>query len=258
MSDTLDGTGALSPTPPLSPRRLRRTGRTGWRGLRLVTLLAVALCLVTAGAATAAPAAPTATPQIVDSTRSGGYSVALTFDDGPNPADTPRLLEILRQNNVTAVFCLWGTYAQQYPYIVQQIVADGHVLCNHTMAHEDLGYWSPDQIRQNLEQTNAAIQSAVPGAEIPYFRAPNGNWGQSPQVAADLGMQPLGWRLAINDWEPATSDQLLDRLRQGVTPGAVVLLHDGGGDRSATVDAVSRYIPEIRSQGWTLDLPALP
>jgi peptidoglycan/xylan/chitin deacetylase (PgdA/CDA1 family) len=244
----------MSPTTP--PRR--RTRRTGRNAVTLLLCTALGLTAwVSAGTASGEPRRPEPVDAtIVDSTQSGGNTVAFTFDDGPDPANTPRLLEVLRQNDVTAVFCLWGDHVQQYPDIVRQIVADGHVLCNHSMHHDDMGSWSQDQIRADLEQTSAAIQQAVPGVEIPYFRAPNGSWGQTPQVAASMGMQPLGWRLAINDWEPATADQLAQRLRDGITPGAVVLMHDGGGDRSATVSAVEMVIPELLAQGMTFDLPA--
>ncbi|WP_007025892.1 polysaccharide deacetylase family protein [Saccharomonospora iraqiensis] len=193
---------------------------------------------------------------IVDSTRHGGRAVGLTFDDGPDPEDTPRLLRVLRTHHVKAVFCLWGEHVRQHPDLVRRIVADGHTLCNHTMRHDDLSTLPPDEIRADLRRTNAAIRAAVPHARIPYFRAPYGAWGDSPRVAADLGMQPLGWRLAVEDWNPPGTDELVRRIREGVTPGAVVLLHDGGGDRSQTVDAVARIVPRLRAGGWHFALPA--
>lgn len=219
-------------------------------GLLLIPLLAVGV--TPAYADRHAP--PTAT--IVDSTRDGGQSVALTFDDGPDPQNTPKLLHLLRRNHIRAVFCLWGEHARQYPALVRQIVAEGHVLCNHSLNHDDLSTWTPAAIRADLQATNAAIRAAVPWARIPYFRAPYGAWGQSPEVAAAMGMQPLGWRLAIGDWEPPGTDVLVDRILTGVTPGAVVLLHDGGGDRTQTVEAVAAVVPRLRSDGWHFSLPA--
>jgi peptidoglycan/xylan/chitin deacetylase (PgdA/CDA1 family) len=182
--------------------------------------------------------------------------VALTFDDGPDPQNTPALLKLLRRNHVRAVFCLWGEHARQHPALVRHIVADGHILCNHSLNHDDLSTWTPEAIRADLEATNAAIRAAVPWARIPYFRAPYGAWGQSPEVAAAMGMQPLGWRLAIGDWEPPGTDVLVDRILTGVSPGAVVLLHDGGGDRTQTVEAVAAVIPRLRSDGWHFSTPA--
>ncbi|MFF4122181.1 polysaccharide deacetylase family protein [Microbispora rosea] len=196
------------------------------------------------------------TPTVVDSTRGGGLSVGFTFDDGPNPPDTLRLLDVLREHHAKAVFCLWGEHVRQHPEVVRRIVTDGHTLCNHGMRHDDMAAWPAERIRADLLETSAAIRAAVPGAHIPYFRAPYGSWGQTPTVAADLGMQALGWRLAIGDWDPPGTAELIRRLREGITPGAVVLMHDGGGDRSQTVDAVDTVIPALRSEGWHLSLPA--
>lgn len=219
-----------------------------WRAVVLTTGLVLGLA--------AGPAQASET-KIVDSTRHGGRTVAFTFDDGPNPVDTPRLLKVLRKHHVKATFCLWGDFVEQHPEIVRAIVAHGHVLCNHTMHHEDLATWTPEQIEADLRQTSAAIRRAVPWAPpIRYFRAPYGSWGQSPEVAAKLGMTPLGWRLTIADWEPPGTDVLVQRLREGITEGAVVLLHDGPNDRGQTVDAVDRIIPELRAKGWRFDLPA--
>ena len=220
----------------------------------LAPLIVIGSTLAVAPAALAAHDRPT--PQIVETTGRPGNTVALTFDDGPDPANTPRLLAVLRARHVTAVFCLWGEHARRYPGLVRRIVAEGHVLCNHSLNHDDLATWTPEQIRADLLETNAAIRAAVPWARIPYFRAPFGSWGQSPAVAARLGMQPLGWRLAVSDWEPPGTDELVRRLLDGVTPGAVVLLHDGGGDRSQTVDAVARIVPELRADGWRFTRPA--
>ena len=226
---------------------------------------AAATALVAAGLGTAlalpAQAAPAdrgdrPTTGIVDSARQGGKSVALTFDDGPNGADTRRLLDVLEREGVKATFCLWGDHVKEDPALVRRIAAEGHTLCNHTMHHDNMADWTPERIRADLEATSALIRSIVPCAKIPYFRAPYGAWGQTPQVAADLGMQPLGWRLVVSDWEEPGADVLVQRLREGTTPGAVVLLHDGGGDRSGTVSAVETIVPELKAAGWRFSLPA--
>ena len=136
------------------------------------------------------------------------------------------------------------------------IAAAGHTLCNHTMHHDDMGLWNTEAIRADLEETSAVIRDAVPGAAIKYFRAPYGSWGRTPEVAAAMGMQPLGWATAIGDWEPPGTPELVRRLREGITPGGVVLLHDGGGDRTQTVEAVDQISPELKSEGWRFDNPA--
>ncbi|MFD1828441.1 polysaccharide deacetylase family protein [Streptomyces desertarenae] len=233
-----------------------RSRRTGRRLRRLVAplLLSAGMCL---GTLTAAGPAQAVDSTVITSTQSGGRTVSFTFDDGPDPTHTPNLLAVLRKHNVKATFCLWGDHVRQHPHLVARIAADGHRLCNHSLSHQDMGGWSQQQVRQNLEQTNNLIRQAAPGARITYFRAPYGSWGQSPQVAAALGMQPLGWRLAINDWQPPGTGELVRRIMQGVTPGAVVLMHDGGGDRSQTVAAVDQTIPQLKAQGYTFDQPAV-
>ncbi|MDR6592977.1 polysaccharide deacetylase family protein [Saccharothrix longispora] len=238
-----------------------------WRTVLLTTGLVLGLAapaLAAPGPTGAGPtvpgptgAGPTgATPTIVDSTRHGGKAVSFTFDDGPNPVDTPRLLRVLREHRVKAVFCLWGDQVEANPRLVRAIVAGGHALCNHGMHHDDMGTWTPERIAADLERTSAAIRRAAPGAPIRYFRAPYGSWGQTPAVAAKLGMTPLGWRLAISDWAPPGADVLVQRLLDGITEGAVVLMHDGPDDRAQTVEAVDRVIPLLRADGWRFDRPA--
>ena len=219
-----------------------------------VPVVAVGLALTLAAPATAGRPRP-AEPEIIDSASGHGKVVSLTFDDGPHPEHTPELLRVLRKHRVKAVFCLWGDHVKEHPEIVRSIVAHGHTLCNHSMHHDDLSGWSAEDIRADLLETQAAIRKAVPGARIPYFRAPFGAWGDSPQVAARLGMRSLGWRLAVEDWEPPGTDELVRRLKEGITPGAVVLLHDAGGYRSQTVAAVDRIIPMLRAEGYRFTLP---
>jgi peptidoglycan/xylan/chitin deacetylase (PgdA/CDA1 family) len=233
----------------MSTPRLRRLGRLA---VPLITALGLLL-------GTAAPAqANRATPEIIETARGHGNVVGFTFDDGPSPMDTPRLLQVLRKHRVKAVFCLQGNNSAAYPDLVRRIAANGHTLCNHTVQHDDMATRTPEEIRADLLATNAAIRRAVPRARIPFYRAPFGSWGESPTVSARLGMQPLGWRLAIEDWAPPGTDELVRRLMEGITPGAVVLMHDAGGDRSQTVEAVDRVIPMLRAQGYRFTLPQTP
>ena len=209
-----------------------------------------------------------ATAEVVTTTKLQGNVAALTFDDGPNPYDTPRLLEVLKDNNVKAVFCLWGDFIEQHPHLVRDIVAGGHTLCNHTMTHPNLAGWSPDQaftaeeVRAEIEATSALIREVAPNAPIPYFRAPYGAWGEhSAQIAAEMGMQPLGWQVVIEDWATQDADVLAQKLESGIraNPGGVVLMHDGpSGDpmlRHGTVEAVARVIPELKAEGWRFHQP---
>lgn len=211
--------------------------------------------LVRSSVAAPAGARHAPTPAVVDTARGHGDVVSLTFDDGPNPPDTLDLLAVLRKHQVKAVFCLVGDQVEAHPDVVRRIAAEGHTLANHSLHHDDLSTWSPERIEADLAATSELIHRAVPWAPIAYFRAPYGAWGESPRVAAELGMQPLGWRFDVEDWVPPGTGVLVERIRDRITPGAVVLMHDGGGERGQTVAAVDRIIPVLRAEGWRLTLP---
>lgn len=238
--------------------------RAGARAL--VPALAVGLVLAASGPAAASSDAPAppgdargpATAEVVTTTGVPGRTIALTVDDGPDPRATPQLLEVLAENDVQAVLCLWGDHVREHPELVRQAVAEGHELCDHTQTHPDLGPWTAARTTVEVRQGLRSIQRAAPGAEVPWFRAPYGSWGASPGVAAGLDMQPLGWQGLITDWEPPGSDVLLDRLKDVTSPGAVVLVHDGGGDRTQTVEAIAAWLPWLQEQGYEVVLPLRP
>ncbi|MDG4794213.1 polysaccharide deacetylase family protein [Micromonospora sp. WMMD1082] len=189
--------------------------------------------------------------------RTGGAGVALTFDDGPNPDYTPQVLAILREYHVTATFCVVGKNAQAYPWLVEQIVAEGHTLCNHSWDHDvALGARSPEWIRADLLRTSEAIRAAVPDAPIAWYRQPGGAWTYSViSVSRDLGMAPLHWTLDPSDWRAPGATRIATSVINGVQPGSIVLLHDAGGDRQGTVNALYRILPELTAR---FDIQALP
>ncbi len=198
----------------------------------------------------------------VTTARGTGNVAALTFDDGPNPGETEQLLDLLAAEDIDATFCVIGQNVQAPggAEILQRIVAEGHTLCNHTTSYADMGTWTADQIEADLKANLAIIRDALgdPDYPVPYFRAPDGSWGATPQVAVDLGMQPLGLGNVIFDWDgnDLSVETLSANLRTAIVPGAVVLAHDGGGDRSGTIAAVEAVVPEYVADGWTFTLPA--
>lgn len=225
--------------------------------LALTLLLSASLAVTACGSSDSGGSdAEPVDPTIAYEVPGGGKKVSFTFDDGPHPPYTRQLLDVLSKHEVTAVFCLVGEQAEKHPDLVRQIVDAGHVLCNHSLRHDDMLLWEADQVREDIEAANEAIEGAVPDAEIPYFRAPNGSWGEAAEVAADMGLSPLGAAVAIEDWEPATPDELMERLRVRITEGTIVVMHDGGGDRGPTVKAVDEIIPELKADGWSFVLPA--
>jgi peptidoglycan/xylan/chitin deacetylase (PgdA/CDA1 family) len=219
------------------------------------------------------PASPSTSPSVagpavenlrLGQLKTGSNAVALTFDDGPGPY-TPQILALLRQYHVKATFCLIGVNVQKYHDYVQQIVADGHTLCNHSWKHDiHLGKKSVDAIRADLQATNDEIHRAVPDAKIAYFRAPGGNFTpQSVEVAKELGMKPLGWNVDPDDWDvkkypegPAMTGHIEGVLRKRIHRGSIVLSHDGGGHRECTVSAYKALLPDLTKRFTLIPMPA--
>ncbi len=187
-----------------------------------------------------------------------GTTVALTFDDGPHPKHTEQVLAVLRDKGVTATFCVVGSQASTYPGLVEAIAKDGHVLCNHTVSHDmSLRFKRDGVIAAELDDTQTAILRAAPDADIRFFRAPGGNFAENLNDAAVArGLTPLGWSVDTNDWRKPGAGAISDSVLSQVHPGAVVLLHDGGGDRSQTVAALPDIIDGLVELGYTFVVPA--
>ena len=208
-----------------------------------------------AGAAARATPGREPGPEVpVVHTAGQGRRLALTFDDGPSPY-TGRVLDLLAEQHVRAVFCVVGENVRQHPELVRRIVAEGHGLCNHSTRHDDLGKLDAARARADIAATDAALAEAVPGATVPWFRAPFGSWGASAGAGVGLGHTPLGWVVDPDDWTQPGTDTIADRIRAQLTPRAVVLVHDGGGEREQTLTALRELIPELRGDGWQFDLP---
>lgn len=194
----------------------------------------------------------------------GSHQVALTFDDGPDPIETPKILALLAEYHVQATFCLIGRNVQRHPEIVREIVAAGHTLCNHTWDHSlTIGRQAPSEIRADLERTNAAIRAAVPGAKIPFFRAPGGNFtDRLVGVAYEEGMTSLYWQVDPRDWDHTADaddvahvDRVVAAIEDGVRPGAIILSHDY--HQPDTIDAYRRLLPYLKKH-FTIGRPVPP
>ena len=237
-------------------RRLRTTLLNVGAIIALVSALGVSAGPSRATEATAlkVTAAPGSKPLLKPSStpyrHTGNSAVALTFDDGPDPRWTPQVLSLLRRYHVKATFCLIGVEVKAHPNLVRKIAADGHTLCNHTMRHDQkLKTKSRSAIDADLRATSALITRASGGVKPKYFRAPAGNWsGVIVSVARKQGMASIGWSVDPRDWAKPPSSTIVSRVRAGVAPGAIVLMHDGGGDRSRTVAACKVLLPKLTSK----------
>ncbi|WP_305790026.1 polysaccharide deacetylase family protein [Symbioplanes lichenis] len=220
---------------------------------------------------TSAPASATASPSATQEHHGGPANslmvtgtkgVALTFDDGPDPATTPQLLDLLAKQHVKATFCLVGENVKAFPDLVRRIADEGHTLCNHTWNHSlTLGKKKPAAIRADLEKTNAAIRAAVPDAEIKYMRAPGGNFTPAfVKTAAELGMTSIYWQVDTRDWDHSGGESdaahvtsVVKAVKKHTSKGAIVLSHDYA--QPDTIQAYRKLLPWLKDR---YDLIALP
>jgi peptidoglycan/xylan/chitin deacetylase (PgdA/CDA1 family) len=179
--------------------------------------------------------------------------LALTFDDGPNPEATPRLLEVLAKASVRATFFLIGRFAQQCPELVREIAAAGHLIGNHTMTHPWLAWQTESRIREELGGTSSVLEDIL-GEPVDYFRAPHG--ARRPvvlRVARELGMTPVQWNAMGYDWQPISGHAIVQHVVKRIERnrrtgrGSNILLHDGGhaglgAPRIESVKAVEQLI----------------
>ena len=181
--------------------------------------------------------------------------VALTFDDGPNAAATPTILEILKHENVPATFFMLGRHVDRWPSIARAVAADGHQVGNHGYHHRKLHVRGPAYARLDLLLGTDAIQRATDVTPA-HFRAPHGfrnPWVSS--TAAALGQRTVGWSLGVWDSDRPGANVIAERAVRGAKPGCILLLHDGDGydadgDRMQTAEALPLIIAGLRDRGF--------
>jgi len=186
----------------------------------------------------------------------GDRVVALTFDDGPDPAWTPQVLRLLHDHGAVATFCMVGTRVAAYPDLVRAVAAAGMRLCDHSRTHDQALAKRPwPRIVDEIAGTRADMRATV-DAPVDYFRAPGGNWAPNlVQCTVEQGMRPLGWSVDPWDWSEPGTGAIVARVQRHVHPGAIVLLHDGGARRGQTVAALAQLLPWLTAQGYRFVFP---
>jgi peptidoglycan/xylan/chitin deacetylase (PgdA/CDA1 family) len=193
-----------------------------------------------------APASQFFGPTMIAPKRRG--QIALTFDDGPNPAWTPQLLELLAKHRAHATFFLIGKHASEEPYLTRYIAEAGHTIGNHSWSHPNLALTSPKRVKEELKRTRQMLEH-ITGTSVRFFRPPFG--ARRPDIlnaAREMGMTPVMWNAMTDDWRERSAGKIAERLaervdalgRRGVS--ANVVLHDGGHqqlgkDRGPSVEA---------------------
>lgn len=184
-----------------------------------------------------------------------GRTMVLTFDDGPDPRYTPGILDTLAEYDVRAMFFVCGEMAVDNKDLLARMADEGHVVGNHTWSHPLLTKLTRRQIRSQMTRTSDVIEDGY-GERPHWFRAPYGAWNRAAfQLGAELGMEPLGWTVDTLDWTSPGTRTIVDRVENGAGPGVVVLSHDAGGDRSQSVRALRRYLPQLMDAGYHITVP---
>ena len=180
--------------------------------------------------------------------------VALTFDDGPDPRYTPRVLETLDRYRVTATFFCVGAAARAHPELLARAADAGHQIANHTWSHPYLPDLSHDEVRWQVAATGSALTAAAGQAAAPgLVRPPYGAY--TPEVLgwlAGLGATTVLWDVDTGDWQLPGPDAIAAQAVRGARNGSIVLLHDGGGDRTQTAAALPAAIEGLLDRGFRL------
>ncbi|MDQ0715445.1 cellulose synthase/poly-beta-1,6-N-acetylglucosamine synthase-like glycosyltransferase/peptidoglycan/xylan/chitin deacetylase (PgdA/CDA1 family) [Streptomyces luteogriseus] len=185
-------------------------------------------------------------------------TIALTFDDGPNPTWTPQVLAILEKYDVPATFFLVGSMVSRYPDVVRDMVEQGHEVGIHTFTHVDLSYQSDTRVRREMEQTQLALAGAA-GITTTLFRAPyssetdaidNYSWPVYKKLGQD-GYTSVFVDTDSDDWKRPGVSKIVQWATPKKNKGASVLFHDAGGERSQTIKALPQYIEKMRAKGYT-------
>lgn len=194
-------------------------------------------------AAAPSAAAPTKTPLPTK-------YVVLTFDDGPDIEYTPKVLDILAKYDAKATFFEVGQNVQKHPELTKRIHAAGHSVENHTWNHADLRKLSATAFRQQVMSTDQAIRAQI-GSTPGCLRPPYGGVSATVRQRANaLGKDLVVWTVDSRDWTKPGTTAIVQRVMKNVHSGSVILMHDGGGNRSQTVAALPTILKLLKAQGY--------
>lgn len=187
----------------------------------------------------------------------GADSIALTFDDGPDPRDTPKLLDLLREKGVKATFFVVGLRAEQYPEVVRRAWDEGHLIANHTWSHKALFcFLTPNQLRNEIERGAESI-CRICGVRPRFFRSPVGlRHPLLGKYLKDARLEYISWSIRTYDTLGVNSKTLAHRILKKVAGRDIILLHDhlpAGAD--AMLEALPGVIDELKRRGFNFVLP---
>lgn len=238
--------------------RIRRKGLKRMKHMRIKTCL-LTICLLWGTDAEVLAAPKKDRPyyenrgEIVWEVPTEEKLIALTFDDGPDPADTPQILDLLKQYDVKATFFLIGTKAERYPELVQREAAEGHELANHTYRHTYFNKKIPERrIRDELTKAQDAIHR-ISGQKPHLFRPPGGYYNETlVQTAKKEGFTVImwSWHMDTLDWDTPGVNKITSKVLNNARNGDIVLFHDYVEGKTETIEALKKILPELKQRGY--------
>jgi peptidoglycan/xylan/chitin deacetylase (PgdA/CDA1 family) len=185
----------------------------------------------------------------------GPKTIALTIDDGPNPIYTPQVLRLLQKHKVTATFSMIGVSVAANRALAREVADAGHKIVNHTWTHANLPSLSETALTTQINQANDVIESAT-GRHLDMFRAPYGAWSAAVlERCQQLKLTPLDWSVDPRDWARPGVNTIITNIMKSTRTGSIILEHDGGGNRSETVAALSVVLPQLLEAGYRFRTP---
>lgn len=170
--------------------------------------------------------------------------IAITFDDGPHPDFTPKLLDGLKERNVKASFFVIGNLAQANPDLIRRQKAEGHLIGNHTYNHVDITKMSDEKARQEIRKTNEVLQN-ITGEEVNFVRPPFGIWQK--KLEKELEVLPVLWSVDPLDWTTENADEIVNKVVTKAKENDIILMHDC---YQSSVDAALRIIDILMKEGY--------
>jgi len=184
--------------------------------------------------------------------------IALTFDDGPSPVWTPKILEQLQKVDVKATFFMTGEHVTRYPEVARSAVEEGHEIGNHSYGHRVLVYFTDEELTREIKDTQEAIRQAT-GVTTEYFRPPKA-WlfRREKEIIRKMGYKIILWSLNSKDWVNFSDKYLIRYLVRNIRSGDILLFHDSGGafkaeggDRQQTVRTIPLLVEKMRGKGFS-------
>jgi peptidoglycan/xylan/chitin deacetylase (PgdA/CDA1 family) len=188
--------------------------------------------------------------------------VAVTFDDGPHPVYTPKVLDVLNKHNAKATFFMIGKSASRYPDIVRQVAQGGHAVGNHSWSHPSL----PELHRRSMGREVRACAQAIAPFGLKLFRPPYGRQDMSSRITLFLqGYKAIKWNMHAFDWKKSSSEQMGEKLLKDISPGSIILLHDAlfgtsgdsSPDRMLMIQALDIFLGQAGKEYCFITVPEL-